>query len=242
MNVVKQRFAGALWTLLALSITVGGVALAQTVFKTFGPANGILKGNVSSPITTAATSSDVLSLWSGTCANTTFLRGDGSCQVPPPTTGTGIPGGLNGYVQFNNAGSFSGDNGLVYSTVNDTLTSGGISIPTGAFTWHGFAVSNSAFYTAHAYGTFAGSVSGCPVPAQFFNDGVTCARNSAGNYTLTFSPAYGSKPHCTASVAAAPPRFMFVSVVSTTSATIILQDASLAAVDGTFTVTCMGQQ
>lgn len=43
---------------------------------------GIAKGNGTSAFTAAA-SSDVISLWSGTCSNSTYLRGDGQCQTPP---------------------------------------------------------------------------------------------------------------------------------------------------------------
>ena len=62
------------------------VAYAAT-FPLFGPVNGVLKGNANSPQTSAAVSSDIRSMWSGTCDNTTYLRGDGSCQAPPGTGG-----------------------------------------------------------------------------------------------------------------------------------------------------------
>lgn len=51
-----------------------------------GTLTGIAKGNGTSAFTAAA-SSDVIGLWSGTCSATTFLRGDGSCITP--TAGTG---------------------------------------------------------------------------------------------------------------------------------------------------------
>ncbi len=74
-KITKVRSA-ALGLLLGLS----GFALAAT-FNLFSPATGILKGNSSSYVTTAAVSSDVISLWSGTCNSGTFLRADGSCQA-----------------------------------------------------------------------------------------------------------------------------------------------------------------
>lgn len=64
------------------------LAHAQT-YSRFGPANGILKGATTTYVTTAAVAADAIGLWSGTCNSTTFLRGDGSCQVPPGT-GTGV--------------------------------------------------------------------------------------------------------------------------------------------------------
>ena len=40
--------------------------------------SGVIKGNGSLAFTTAA-SSDVISLWTGGCSSSTFLRGDGLC-------------------------------------------------------------------------------------------------------------------------------------------------------------------
>lgn len=80
---MKSIAKGILLGLLAF----GGVALAA-VFSTFGPANGILVGTTTSAQTTAATSADVRSLWSGTCNSGTFLRGDGTCVAVSTGTGT----------------------------------------------------------------------------------------------------------------------------------------------------------
>lgn len=69
---------------VALGVVLTGiasVALAAT-FNLFSPANGILKGNPNTYVTTAAVSADVRALWSGTCDVTTFLRGDGTCSTP----------------------------------------------------------------------------------------------------------------------------------------------------------------
>lgn len=52
-------------------------------------ATGILKNTTTTGILSAAASADVIALFSGTCNTTTFLRGDGSCQVVP---GSGISG------------------------------------------------------------------------------------------------------------------------------------------------------
>lgn len=72
-----------------------GIADAQLYTK-FGPVNGVLKGNVGSPQTTAATSTDVLGLWSG-CTAAKFLQGDGTCaQVNLATEVTGILPVANG--------------------------------------------------------------------------------------------------------------------------------------------------
>lgn len=66
---------------LILCLLLPALAWGQA-FPLFDPANGILKGSNSTYVTTAATSSDVISLWTGSCSSTTFLRGDGSCQAP----------------------------------------------------------------------------------------------------------------------------------------------------------------
>jgi hypothetical protein len=84
-NSVKNRsrvVAFGLGLLIAMTVP----ALAGT-FNLFQPASGILVGNPSTYVTTPATSTNVRSLWTGTCDNTTYLRGDGTCQAPPGTGG-----------------------------------------------------------------------------------------------------------------------------------------------------------
>ena len=64
-----------------VSATNGGTGEAGTL-------TGILKGNGTSAHTVAV-SSDVTSLWSGTCSSGTYLRGDGTCAaVALSTNGT----------------------------------------------------------------------------------------------------------------------------------------------------------
>jgi hypothetical protein len=63
------------------------VAALGATFQYFNPAAGILKGNPNTYVTTAAVSSDILATFTGTCNNTTFMRGDGSCQTPPGAGG-----------------------------------------------------------------------------------------------------------------------------------------------------------
>lgn len=72
-------------SLLVLLVAAGTVSAAT--FNLFSPANGVLKGNAGTYVTTSATATDVKSLWTGTCDDTTYLRGDGSCQTPPGTGG-----------------------------------------------------------------------------------------------------------------------------------------------------------
>jgi hypothetical protein len=100
---------------LALSLVAIG-AHAQT-YKLFRPANGILVGQTSTYVTSAASSSNVISLWSGTCNGSSFLRGDGACAAASTA-----PGGADTQVQFNNAGAFGGDAGMTYNSGTDALS------------------------------------------------------------------------------------------------------------------------
>lgn len=66
-----------------------GIALAAhaATFPYFGPVTGILKGSATSPITTAATSSDVAGLFTGcSTPSTKFLKADGTCSTVASVT------------------------------------------------------------------------------------------------------------------------------------------------------------
>jgi len=52
----------------------------------------------------------------GTCNDTTYVRGDGACAAV--TGGTGTPGGSDTQVQFNDGGSFGGEAGFIYDKTN----------------------------------------------------------------------------------------------------------------------------
>ncbi len=73
---------GAKMKRLILFLTLLPALAWSQSYPLFKPANGILKGQTTTYVTTAAAASDVISLWSGSCSSTTFLRGDGSCQAP----------------------------------------------------------------------------------------------------------------------------------------------------------------
>lgn len=59
------------------------LALGQT-YNRFAPANGILVGDPSTYVTTAADSADIIAEWSGVCSSSTYLRGDGTCAAAAP--------------------------------------------------------------------------------------------------------------------------------------------------------------
>lgn len=66
---------------LLLASLFASAAFAQTAYNKFQPATGVLKGNTSTYVTTAANSSDITGMWSGSCTLFTFLRGDGACAA-----------------------------------------------------------------------------------------------------------------------------------------------------------------
>jgi hypothetical protein len=180
--------------------SVASVALAAT-FNLFQPASGILKGNPSTYITTAATSADVVATFSGTCNSGTVLKGDGSCAAastgtvtsvaltaptgltvtgsPVTTSGTlGLTTTLSGVVHGNGSG-FTAGNVALGSEVSGLLpvANGGI----GVGTLTGLAKGNgtSAFTSAVAsdvYGLWAG---GCSSSNFLRGDG-TCASPGGG--------------------------------------------------------------
>jgi len=85
--------------LLVVAIT-SSIAIAQ-LYPLFGPTTGILKGNVSSPQTTAAASADVISLWSGTCNSSSYLSGSGACSTPSGSAAGANPTGTVGLTTVN---------------------------------------------------------------------------------------------------------------------------------------------
>lgn len=76
-----KKFYSLIGALLLSTVAFGAT------FNLFSPASGVLKGNPSTYVTTSATSLDIKTLWTGTCDNTTYLRGDGTCATPPGTGG-----------------------------------------------------------------------------------------------------------------------------------------------------------
>lgn len=67
--------------LLGLGFSLVSIGVVAATFNQFSPATGVLKGNASTYVTTAAVSADIRGLWTGSCDATTFLRGDGACAV-----------------------------------------------------------------------------------------------------------------------------------------------------------------
>ncbi len=83
---------------------------------------GIALMNGSSPFT-AATSTNILALWSGTCNSGTFLRGDGAC-ITPAGSGTVNSGTGTHLAFYSSTGTAVSDMGteFTFSSVSHTLT------------------------------------------------------------------------------------------------------------------------
>ena len=87
---------------------------------------GLLEGNGTSAIDPAEVA-DVISLWTGTCSSSTFLRGDGSCQSVPGTndastltTGTLADARLSANVPLKNAANTMSAINTFTSTASNT--------------------------------------------------------------------------------------------------------------------------
>lgn len=115
-------------------------------FPLFGPANGVLVGNASSPQTTAATAANIVALWSG-CVTNEYLNQSGTCDLVSLTASvTGTLPVANGGTGVTSLGNITR-----VDDTNVTLTLGGT--PTGA-------VINSTSFTLGWSGTLAASRGG----------------------------------------------------------------------------------
>lgn len=98
--------------------------LLAATFNLFSPATGLLKGNSSTYVTTAAVSADIRGLWTGTCDATTFLRGDGACSSVVTS-----PAGANTQVQYNNSGAFGASSLFTFNSGSVVLNLGASTTP-----------------------------------------------------------------------------------------------------------------
>ena len=85
--------------LAALALAFGSAGWGQAVFNKYGPVNGIQKNTGSTYQNTAATSSDIISLFTS-CSGTQYLGADGACHsvsggVTSITAGSGLTGSPN---------------------------------------------------------------------------------------------------------------------------------------------------
>ena len=116
---VLKKMKRIKWFLAGLIASVS-LGVGAGTFIYFQPATGILKGDSSTYVTTAATGADIVTAFTGTCNSSTFLKGDGTC---------GAGGGGGGVSSVNAAGSgiFSFTGGPITSSGTLTLTQSGTS-------------------------------------------------------------------------------------------------------------------
>lgn len=126
---------------MAIFLVVG---LCGATFSLFSPATGVLKGSSTTYITSAAASTDIRALWSGTCNANTFLQGDGTCAAVTLTND------VAGILPVANGGTATATPALVAGT-NVSITG----------TWPNQTINSTAS---------GGSVAGSDTQIQF-NDG-----------------------------------------------------------------------
>jgi hypothetical protein len=157
----------ALWKkiTIVLSVTLFATLLsAQTGPTVFTPRLTVSPGDLTVTtgnltVSTGATSVQNLTV-NGTCTG---------CSSPSPA-----PAGSNTQVQFNSAGAFGGDAGLVYNAATDTLTTGILS----ATTVNATTVSASALTVAGSAACTANGTN-CPGANPATSIGLTAVNGSA---------------------------------------------------------------
>lgn len=110
----------------------GGTGVANTATLTLGSSNqnwatlgtGIVKNTTTTGALTDAASADVITLWSGTCNSSSFLRGDGACAA----AGGSLPTGTTGQVLYYAAG---GTTATASSALTITSASAGFAFGVG---------------------------------------------------------------------------------------------------------------
>lgn len=214
---------------LAFTDLSGNLGTAQ------GPSSltGVLKDTAGT--LSIAASADIIGLWSGTCSSTTFLRGDGSCQVPGgggtvTTTGSPASGNLtkfSGATSITNAdlsgdGTTSGTTVLTLATVNSGPGSCGDATHVCAITTNGKGLTTAQTAVAiTGSGTTTnaltmdnsgtGDVSGSTFNGSLakkisYNTiGAAPALNACTDESSTFTPANGNCYFVTAAVSTATP-------------------------------------
>lgn len=153
----------------------GGTGVGNTATHTLGTSNqnwatlgtGIVKNTTTTGAISDAASTDVISLWTGSCTSSTFLRGDGSCATA--TGSTGISGGVANFVPlFGSATTITGpshiDDGATTAntvTISETVNIINSVCPTcpGSASWGAGSGGSLPALLANSFG-FAAPVTG----------------------------------------------------------------------------------
>lgn len=160
---------------LGLLLALFALSVQAATFNLFSPATGVLKGNTNTYITSAAGSSDIIALWSGTCNASSFLRGDGACAAAGAGTVTSVA--ISAPSIFTVSGSPVTTTGTLTLTANGT--SGGIPYFSASN-----ALASSAALTANAI-TLGGGAGVAPVSLASLGTTTTLLHgNAAGAPTF----------------------------------------------------------
>jgi hypothetical protein len=121
-----------------------------------GTVTGPIKGNGVNPFT-AAVSADIIGLWSGSCNNTSFLRGDGTCSA---TTGTGTVTSFS-----------SGNLSPVFTTsVATATTTPALTFNLSTASAHTYLGNNTGVIAAPAYSSIVAADLPSTIPSSITND------------------------------------------------------------------------
>ena len=128
-SITNGNLAGDCTTSGSLTLTC--VAINGTVFSSLG--SGILYNTTGTGVPSIATSSNVLSLWTGTCSSSTYLRGDGACAAPSGSgTVTSVAQSFTGGLISVSGSPITGSGTLALTVAG---TSGGVPCFTSTSAW-----------------------------------------------------------------------------------------------------------
>jgi hypothetical protein len=174
----------------------GGTGVNNTASLTLGTSNqnwsslgtGIVKNTTTTGALSDAASSDIISLWTGTCSSSTYLNGAGGCSAPSGSGTVTVVG--SGTLTSTALVTGGGSQTLQTSSTTATLSSGGaLAIPgVGTFSAAGAASTPGVTVTGAPY--TAGSAT-TNFPQLYLNDGTGPTTFSASGTELGINSPTG---------------------------------------------------
>lgn len=226
-NAPSVAIVGGTGNLAGISLTGGtGAAPLRITQDTSGTAT----------VQNTAASSFLLLYGSGTAGGLSIWPSGGVCVASSAGCGSD-PGTANLLV----SGGATVTSGLA---ANSGVTVGA---PTGGNLGGGKINASVGYYVngaviPHIASAIFGGVGACTV-FNPINTAATCTRNSTGNFTITFSPAFGQGPACVATIQNGSftiAEVVQVIAISATSVTLNIANTSAGSVDNTATMICSG--